>query len=415
MQLTRPKPTIETTWHSRMPLSASLSMHSKKHEDARGTEQANRESVGTGPWVLTSATSGVDRQFEAVSDHWNHSPEFAEMIWHEIEEESTRLANFFVGQIDTGSFTLESIEAIRGENRDAVKFMSFPGVVGLYVNLLGQQYYTDHPDHHPDANGDIRIPIVVNAFDCSFPWVSCDADTTSAEWAEARKVRQAMNHAIDRQKLINNLAFGEGQPLYHIWFTGHTRRIKQFGLDKLTFEYDVAKSKALLAEVGLEEGFEIDMALTQRASPGAVENGQAVCTMWLEINIECKQQPRPYSEFRPTLVSRAAKGTSTQATIATFEPLRIMQILFNSTNSINFGLEHPEWQARLEDALNTIDEEERWRKQADMARWLYDHALTIVTYEANQVFPLGPEIDRWEPMAITLDWLSNFEYVPHRR
>ena len=415
VQLTRPKPTIEITWHSRMPLGASLSMHSKKHYDAKGAEEANRESVGTGPWVLTSATTGVDRRFDAVEDHWNNSPEFAEMIWHEIQEESTRLANFLSGTIDTGSFTLESIQAIRGEDRSDIKYMSFPGAVGLYLNLLGQQYYTDHPDHHPDSNGDIRIPIVDNAFDCSLAWVSCDADTNSEEWNKARKVRLAMNHAIDRQKLINNLAFGEGQPLYHIWFTGHSGRMKQFGLDQLTFEYDVALAKQLLQEAGYKDGFEIDMALTIRPSPGAVENGEAVCTMWLEVGIQCNQQNRPFSEFRPTLVSRAAKGASTQATIATFEPLRTMQILFNSTNSINFGLEHPDWQAMMEDALATVDEEARWSKQSDMARWLHEHALTIVTYEANQVFPVGPEIDPWQPMAGTLDWLSNFDYVPHRQ
>ena len=415
VQLTRPSPSIEITWHSRMPVGASLSMHSKKHYDAVGVEQDNLESVGTGPWMLTSATSGVDRRFEAVSDHWNHSPEFAEMIWHEIQEESTRLANFLSGQIDTGSFTLESIQAIRGEDRDDIKFMSFPGAVGVYLTLLGQQYYTDHPHHLPDSNGDIRVPIDDNAFDCSFPWVSCVADTGSAEWDMARKVRQAMNHAIDRQKLINNLAFGEGQPLYHIWFTGHHSRMKQFGLDELTFEYDVGKAQQLLSDAGYPDGFEIDMSLTLRPTPGAVENAEAVCTMWLEVGIRCNLQNRPFSEFRPTLVSRSAKGVNSQASVATFEPLRTMQILFNSTNSINFGLEHPDWQAMMEDALATFDEEERWEKQAGLARWLHEHSLTIVTYEANQVFPVGPEIDPWQPMAGTLDWLSNFEYVTHRQ
>ena len=415
VQLTRPKPTIEITWHSRMPVGASLSMHSKKHYDAVGMEQDNLESVGTGPWMLTSATSGVDRRFEAVQDHWNKSPEFAEMIWHEIQEESTRLANFLSGKIDTGSFTLESIKALKDENRDDIKYMRFSGAVGVYLNILGQQYYTDHPHHLPDANGDIRVPLAENAFDCSFPWVSCDRDTNSEEWDTARKVRQAMNHAIDRQKLVNNIADGEGQPLFHIWWPSHDQRMKQYGLDQLTFAYDVALAKRLLDEAGYANGFEIDMALTIRPSPGAVENGEAVCTMWLEIGIECNQQPRPFSEFRPTLVSRAAKGASTQASVATFEPLRTMQILFNSTNSINFGLEHPDWQAMMDDALATPDEEARWEKQAQMTAWLHEHALTLVSFSANQVFPIGPEIDPWEPMAGTYDWLSNFEFVPHRQ
>ena len=217
VQLIRTTPTGEITWHSRMPLRASLSMHSKKHYDAKGAEEANRESVGTGPWVLTSATTGVDRRFEAVLDHWNKSPEFAEMIWHEIYEESTRRAVFLSRQIDTGSFTPESIQVIRNEDFADVKYMSFPGAIGVYLNLLGQQYYTDHPHHLPDANGDIRVPLDENAYDCSFAWVSCDRDTESEEWDNARKVRQAMNHSIDRQKLINNLAFGEGPaPLPHL-------------------------------------------------------------------------------------------------------------------------------------------------------------------------------------------------------
>ena len=415
VQLTRAVPTIQVTWHSRMPVGASLSFHSKKHYDAVGVEQDNLESVGTGPWMLTSATSGVDRRFQALKGHWNKDPEFAEMIWHEIREESTRLGNFLVGSIDTGSFTLESIQAIRNENRDEFKYMTFPGAIGLYLNLLGQQYYTDHPHHQPNAEGDIRVPLDDNAFDCSFPWVSCDRDTTTEEWDKARKVRQAMNHAIDRQKLVNNLAFGEGQPLFHIWWPSHEQRMIEYGLDQLTFDYDPEFAKQLLTEAGYSDGFEIDMALTVRPSPGAVENGESVCTMWLQVDIRCNSQVRPFSEFRPTLVSRAAKGASTQATVSTFEPLRTMQILFNSTNSINFGLEHPDWQDMMDDALATVDEDERWRKQGAMTAWLHEHAMTIVTYSANQVFPLGPEIDAWKPMAGTYDWLSNFEYVPHRQ
>ena len=415
VQLTRPKPTIEITWHSRMPVGASLSMHSKKHYDAVGVDQDNLESVGTGPWVLTSATSGVDRRFEAVQNHWNKTPEFANMIWHEISEESTRLAGFLTGALDSGSFTLESIQAIKDEDRSDVKFMTFSGAAHAYINLLGQQYYTDHPHHLPDANGDIRIPIVDNAFDCSFAWVSCDANTDTEEWDKARKVRQAMNHAIDRQKLVNNIALGEGQPLAHIYWPSHDARMAQNGLDQLTFEYDVDKAKSLLEEAGYGGGFEIDMALTLRPVPGAVENAEAVCTMWLAVGIECDLQVRPFSEFRPTLVSRSAKGANSQASVSTFEPLRLWQILMNSTNSINFGFEHPDWQNMMDDALATIDGEQRWEKQAEMTRWLYEHAITIVTFSVNQVFPLGPEVDPWRPQAGTYDWLSNFEYVTHRQ
>ena len=133
-------------------------------------------------------------------------------------------------------------------------------------------------------------------------------------------------------------------------------------MDQLTFEYDVDKAKSLLEEAGYGGGFEIDMALTIRPVPGAVENAEAVCTMWLDVGIECNLQNRPFSEFRPTLVSRSAKGANSQASVSTFEPLRLWQILMNSTNSINFGFEHPDWQNMMDDALATIDGEQRWRE-----------------------------------------------------
>ena len=44
----------------------------------------------------------------------------------------------------------------------------------------------------------------------------------------------------------------------------------------------------LLADAGYADGFEIDMALTQRSYPGTPKVGEAVCVMWEEINVRCK-------------------------------------------------------------------------------------------------------------------------------
>ena len=54
-------------------------------------------------------------------------------------------------------------------------------------------------------------------------WVSCNRDVNSAEWARALKVRQVLAWSIDRQKMINSLAFGEGEPAYTFAFMGHSR------------------------------------------------------------------------------------------------------------------------------------------------------------------------------------------------
>ena len=44
----------------------------------------------------------------AVEDHWRKTPDFAELYFHNIPEESTRVANFQTGHLDTMQMNLDS-------------------------------------------------------------------------------------------------------------------------------------------------------------------------------------------------------------------------------------------------------------------------------------------------------------------
>ena len=416
VQLTRPAPTPRITWDLTAP-SGSTALHSKKHYDAVGEEEADFQSVGTGPWELVEATSDVSRTVRAVPDHWRKTPEWELMVWHDITEESTRLANFIVGDLDAALYNPDSIQAIKDENIPGVEFMTFPGENSFYLNLFGQQYNMDHPAHLPGPSGEApRVPLGENAYDCNYPWVSCDRDVNSAEWANARKVREAMTIAIDRQKLVNNLAFGEGAPVYINHWIGHEPRMAQYGLDELTWEFDPVRAKALLTEAGFPDGFEIDMALPGIPwAPGADEAGQAVAPMWESVGISVTQQVTPYAAFRPgALVAREFAGVSTHGNSVPIEPISSDSLFYSSTSVINFGIEHPELQTLLEDALNTVNEEERWPKEAAVAKWAFDNIAYFTLYQSNLVWPIGPELGTWVPQGLQRSWLSNWEYAPHR-
>ena len=341
-------------------------MHSKKHFDAVGEDVANTQAVGTSPWELYEATSGVNNKMRAVQDHWRKTPEFAEMIWWDIGEESTRLANFLTGVVDTASLSTDSLQAIRGENRTDIKFMNAPDLTEHRLNFFGQNYANDDPVHQASHGAEPIVPLGENTYDCTLPWVSCDRDLESEEWATALKVRLAMTLAIDRQKLVNNLAFGEGVPLYVSFWSSARSRFEEFGLDQLKWDYDPARARQLLAEAGYPEGFEVDMhlaALQESALPPA----EAVATMWEEVGIRSTLIRQAFSAFRPTMVDRTAKGIGTHDTGATPEPVNNYGAYYGAELLANFGFEHP-W---LEDALRAIapvvDDEERWPLEAEMA------------------------------------------------
>ena len=47
-----------------------------------------------------------------------------------------------------------------------------------------------------------------------------------------------------------------------------------------------------------------------------------------------------------------------------------------------------------------VDADARWVVEAEMAQWLFDNSLL---YTTSALWPLGPNLDLWEPMALSQD------------
>ena len=256
VELKRPTPTFELTWYSQAPIPG-FSMNSKKHYDTVGQDVALLEDVGTAPWEMVEHITDDRRVMKAVEDHWRHVPDFAEMVWHDMLEESTRLANFQGGLLDTGIFNSDSIQAMKDNPVEGQSFMIFPGAIVQMMWFGGGHYTPDSVHHQPDADGNIRVRVDEEGTSYTHfcddgsgenqrrPWVSCDREVGSPDWERARKVREAMTLSIDRQGLINNIAFGEGEPWYiGIW--ANRGRMEQLGLNDLSWDYDPERAMELL-------------------------------------------------------------------------------------------------------------------------------------------------------------------------
>ncbi len=410
VQLERPTLSVEITWDSFRNGGGSVAMISKKHVEAHGEEQANFESVGTGSWRLVASATDDFRRVEAVPNHWRKTPEFAEMTWTQFGEESTRLANFLTGELDTGQFALDSIEEIKRADVENVDYLVFPGQILWRFNQMGHNYYNDHEAHLGDNP---QVPLGDKPFQCELPYISCDRDLESQEWADARKVRRALNIAIDRQKLVNNLAFGEGEPWYvNYW---DKAQIERWGLTDITIPYDLEEAKQLLTEAGYPDGFEMDMIVTDRP-PGSNTVGQAVATMWQDIGVEATIAQFPYVAYRPTLVNRtAAQYHSYNNTPSSPEPLNYYSVFHSTANGFNFGAQHPAIEEMLIRAAQTGDEADRFAIQEEIARFLHAEELAIPLFGENMVWPLSSRLGRWEVGAGNIDWLGDWENAPHRQ
>jgi peptide/nickel transport system substrate-binding protein len=105
------------------------------------------------------------------------------------------------------------------------------------------------------------------------------------------KVRQAIAHAIDRDKIIRDIQRGYARPTETMLAEGHWARVDNLP----SYPYDPAKAKKLLAEAGYPNGF----TFTFKTSTDAEANlrAQAIQQMLKQVGITMNIQSNEMSTF----------------------------------------------------------------------------------------------------------------------
>src|SRR5262249_52278754 len=119
--------------------------------------------------------------YEAVDHHWRATPQFKRLGFLKVPEPSTRMAMLRAGSVD--------VIEVGGEDGDELEeggggARARPNVAWLYV-ILGGQWPTKA------------------TYDPKVPWAQPDAE-------RARKVRVAMNLAVDKQAIMQRILGGLG-------------------------------------------------------------------------------------------------------------------------------------------------------------------------------------------------------------
>ena len=406
----------------------SQGMYSKQVFDQLGEDEGEETGVGTGPFEFVSFSTDEKLVLGAVEDHWRQTPAFAELVtWH-MPDETTRLANFLTGGLDTyDRMNISNKPRLEGE--PGVRFLVFPNLLSR-IFLYGQYYPISGREPRPGWVRHLEDPTVM-------PYVATDTDLESAEWARARALRHAMNYAIDRQSLSDNLFPGDSRPGSHYGFEGggltssvlHDPTVAaklpapEFGMNHtepidlslLVWPYDPDRARQLMAEGGYPNGFETSICLCA-GSASAPQNvmAEAVASMWEEIGIQTDLERLPYSaiggdQFARNTVHRhlPSGGGGT-----TFEPNRSWQLSYIYDGGWNGGFEHPFMDEAVNLVPSILDYDLRWEKQRQIAEFIFEEVVIIPLLLSNDIFPVGPKIEVWQILGANL---NSFELVVPRQ
>ncbi len=383
------------------PRAVAAWVVSKKQWDQEGEDVANFETAATGPWEIAESETGSFWRMTAVENHWRQTPTFAELLFMEIPEESTRIAGFKTGNLDTFVMALDTISEV--ENVPGADLMAVPNAVQAGLNFYGQLYVPAR-----DGGGEAWP-----AYNPENAWVSPNSDINSPEWATARKVRLAMSIAIDRQAIIDNLLLGFGHALTLKDWMGHEDRLPS--ADD-TWPYDPERAKSLLAEAGYPDGFSVTLTPAIRGAPSEVEACEAIAQYWDAIGLDVDFQNVPYGTYRPTAVARTYQGASCHNVGARLSPIQGMASFLNSGN-FSWGSEHPITEDLIPRAQQSVKRAE-WEALEDEIADFYINEVFGETglYVVDNVWPVGPNIAPWGDFVKQGDLrqINGFEYITPR-
>jgi len=125
-----------------------------------------------------------------------------------------------------------------------------------------------------------------------------------------RRVREALNLAIDRREIAATIFGGKAEPAaIPFGLTWAFRDVKLTVPDEWRYPFDPARARALLAEAGYRDGFPITIFAYQLpALPEGREMAEALAGYWQKIGVRPTLVPVDYPAFRKQWVDRAAPG-----------------------------------------------------------------------------------------------------------
>ena len=236
--------------------AASLRMVAPEHWRTVGREGFAREPHGTGPFRVVEWEPAVVRM-EAFEESWR-PPHFKKLDVYAVPEGPQRIQGVISGQLDIVLGTIpDQMEELEAAGH---QWVSIPGG-GIYTfsMILNREHPAFGPENEPLM--DVRV-------------------------------RRAINYAIDREAyievLLSNTSRAPSQPVPPTAFG--------YNPDLEPYPYDPDLARALLAEAGYPDGFDLVFEIVPGTS---IPNGTAIYQKVAEdlraigVNMELKTFPLP--------------------------------------------------------------------------------------------------------------------------
>lgn len=352
---------------------------SKAYVERVGEKEAATRPIGTGPYRMVEHRRQQSITYEAVPQHYSETAGFKTVVLRRVPDQSARLAMLRAGEID---ITEIPFKLKRETEAAGLSIFRVPGAAIYHLQLGGQ------------------LSPQREQFDKSVPWVGVPGDPASIE--RARKVRLAMNLAVDKQAIIRAIFEGEGEASISPFFAP-TAEFMAPGLKAPG--YDPKEAKRLLAEAGYPNGFSREIEMLLMPWPGRAEMadvGEVVAGFWEKnLGVKVRRRPMDWATFAPNY------GASRKMAWVTWahgfnprvfpDPINGMDSWLVTTSRYNSVGEYPEIDALASKVRGEVDDKKRLELYREMSKVFAEnhYAVPIASVPALYAYN-AKRIASWE-------------------
>jgi peptide/nickel transport system substrate-binding protein len=362
---------------------------SKAHLDSEGQEGVEAGPVGTGPYRFLGRSSGAFVLHETVPwEHWRITPDFRQVQLFNVKEVSTRQAMLLAGEVH---MTQLSPDLERAAVANGMVTIESKIPVRMPYLMFGGQYYPDkfvgkRTGEFPDL-----------------PFSDTFHPATEVPWVN-KKVREALNRAVDRKTIQETILGGSGGLLYNFPFHPNLRGWNPAW--EANFEdkygYDPVRAKELLKEAEAEIGQPLDWSKVtfvigpSSDFPVGIDVTQAIYNYWEAIGVPVKTEIIENASRGP-IHRTGTWGGAVWMDAASWreEPSSIQIYAYSGRTLRNFCchfFENETVDTLFEQLAPETDLEERAKLLSGIGNVIYEEYAFMPLFTLPQVFTVDPSV-----------------------
>jgi peptide/nickel transport system substrate-binding protein len=337
-------------------LGYNMSMLPPKYFKEKGDKHIASHPIGTGPYKFVRWVKDDELVMEANDNYWAGPPKIKTLVFKPIPEDSTRVAALISGDVDIAK--------------------------NIPVHLI------------PMVNNSGIAKVVTQASALS---INSSLNTLREGPLQDKRVRQAINYAVDKESIVKNILQGYGSAQGQLLTPSH------FGYDPTIkpYPYNPEKAKALLKEAGYGGGINLTLFSPSTRYVKVKEFSETIVDQLAKVGINIKLELTEWGNFQSqtnnvTYPPAKQRHMVTRGWAGSFDADELFEPILGCKGSRSIWC-NKQFDSIIDQARSTMNQKKREELYHQAGKLVHEEAPVLFLFYGVDTYGHSNRVQNWKP------------------